>query len=130
MPGEPDLNTSYDAVVIGSGHNGLVAAAYLAKAGRSVLVLERAAGFGGATTSTRIFPDYDALVSRYAYLVSLFPRVIAAELGLDFLTRRRRIASFTPWTDGAGRQRGLLLSNADESRSRESMRAMTGGDAA
>jgi phytoene dehydrogenase-like protein len=130
MPGEPDLKTSYDAVVIGSGHNGLVAAAYLAKAGRSVLVLERAAGFGGATTSKRIFPDYDALVSRYAYLVSLFPRAIADELGLDFQTRRRRIASFTPWTDVAGRQRGLLLSNVDQSRSRDSMRAMTGGDAA
>ena len=124
------LSTSYDAVVIGSGHNGLVAAAYLAKAGRSVLVLEKSADFGGATTSKRVFPDHDALLSRYAYLVSLFPRTITDDLGLDFQTRRRRIASFTPWTDSAGRQRGLLLSNEDEGRSRDSMREMTGSDAA
>ena len=124
------MNTAYDAVVIGSGHNGLVAAAYLAKAGRSVLVLEKSADFGGATTSKRIFQDYDALLSRYSYLVSLFPQVITDELGLDFQTRRRRIASFTPWTDAAGRQRGLLLSNEDAGRSRDSMREMTGSDAA
>jgi len=123
-------NTSYDAVVIGSGHNGLVAAAYLAKAGQSVLVLEKSADFGGATTSKRVFPDHDALLSRYAYLVSLFPQAITADLELDFQTRRRRIASFTPWTDSAGRQRGLLLSNEDQGRSRDSMREMTGSDTA
>ena len=130
MPETPAWKTAYDAVVIGSGHNGLVAAAYLAKAGRSVLVLERTTDFGGATTSKRVFPGHDALLSRYSYLVSLFPPVIAAELELDFQTRRRRIASFTPWTDAVGRQRGLVLSNVDESRSRDSMRELTGGDAA
>jgi len=122
--------TSYDAVVIGSGHNGLVAAAYLAMAGRSVLVLEKAGGFGGATTSQRVFPDYDAMLSRYSYLLALFPERIISELGLDFQTRRRRIASFTPWTDSGGRQRGLVLSNVDEGRSRDSMREMTGSDRA
>lgn len=123
-------DNSYDAVVIGSGHNGLVAAAYLAQAGRSVLVLEKNITFGGATASQRVFPDYDAMLSRYSYLVSLFPERITRELGLDFRTRRRRTASFTPYTDSAGRQQGLLLSNEDESRSRESMRRLTGGDAA
>jgi len=116
--------------MIGSGHNGLVAAAYLAMAGRSVLVLEKNATFGGATASQRVFPDYDALLSRYSYLVSLFPERITRELGLDFQTRRRSTASFTPYTDAAGRAQGLILSNEDESRSRESMRRMTGGDAA
>ena len=125
-----NLSSSYDAVIIGSGHNGLVAAAYLALAGRSVLVLEKNATFGGATASQRVFPDYDALLSRYSYLVSLFPERITRELGLDFQTRRRPTASFTPYTDGAGRAQGLILSNEDESRSRESMRRMTGGDAA
>ncbi len=121
---------NYDAVIIGSGHNGLVAAAYLAMAGRSVLVLEKNRTFGGATASQRVFPDYDALLSRYSYLISLFPDRITRELGLDFQTRRRRTASFTPYTDSAGRAQGLILSNEDESRSRESMRRMTGRDSA
>jgi phytoene dehydrogenase-like protein len=121
---------SFDAIIIGSGHNGLVAAAYLAMAGRSVLVLEKNATFGGATASQRVFPDYDALLSRYAYLISLFPERITRELGLDFQTRRRRTASFTPYADAAGRAQGLVLSNEDESRSRESMCRMTGGDSA
>jgi phytoene dehydrogenase-like protein len=124
------LRAAYDVVVIGSGHNGLVAAAYLAASGKSVLVLEKASSFGGATTSQRVFPDFDALLSRYSYLVALFPRRITEELGLVFDTRRRRIASFTPWKDAGGRQRGLVLSNVDEQRSRESMRAMTGSDTA
>ncbi len=124
------LPTHSDVAVIGSGHNGLVAAAYLAKAGKSVVVLEKEAAFGGATTSHKVFPDYDAMLSRYSYLVALFPRRIIEELGLAFETRRRRIASFTPWTDSGGRQRGLVLSNVDEARSRASMHEMTGSDAA
>ena len=67
------MRTHYDAVIVGGGHNGLVAAAYLAGAGQSVLVLERNDYLGGATTSQRIFPDYEAYVSRYAYLISLLP---------------------------------------------------------
>ncbi len=121
------LQNSYDAVVIGSGHNGLVAAAYLAQAGQSVLVLERNDSLGGATTSKRIFPDYDAQLSRYSYLVSLLPSLIVQELGLQFETRRRRTASFTPYTDATGKPQGLLISNVDEDRSRESMRQLTGG---
>ena len=116
----------YDAVVVGSGHNGLIAAAYLAKAGQSVLVLEKNATFGGATASQRVFPDYDALLSRYSYLVSLLPNEILHDLELTFETKRRTTASFTPWKDDAGKQRGLVLSNVDESRSRDSMFEMTG----
>lgn len=120
------LSSRYDAVVIGSGHNGLVAAAYLARAGKSVLVLERNAEIGGATASQKVFPDYDAWLSRYSYLVSLFPQKIIRDLGLSFETRRRKTASFTPWTDSAGASRGLVLSNVDEDRSRQSMLALTG----
>lgn len=122
------LKTHYDAVIVGSGHNGLIAAAYLARAGMSVLVLERNESLGGATASQRVFPDYDAWLSRYAYLVSLLPPQIIADLGLTFQTRRRRIASFTPYQDSAGVHRGLLMSNVDESASRESMRTLTGSD--
>ena len=64
----------YDAVVVGAGHNGLTAAAYLARAGRSVLVLERLDHVGGATVSAPVFLGVDARVSRYSYLVSLMPR--------------------------------------------------------
>lgn len=122
MPSSP-FKPSYDAVVIGSGHNGLVAAAYLAKAGKRVLVIEKSADFGGATASKKVFPDYDALLSRYSYLVSLFPKRIVDDLGLDFETRRRTTASFTPY---ANNSHGLVLSNVDPNRSRESMRAMAG----
>ncbi|HRE02421.1 MAG TPA: FAD-dependent oxidoreductase, partial [Ilumatobacteraceae bacterium] len=53
------MSERYDAVVVGGGHNGLVAACYLAAAGRSVAVLERTDAVGGAVTSARVFPAYD-----------------------------------------------------------------------
>jgi len=124
------LKTHYDVVIVGSGHNGLVAAAYLAGAGKSVLVLERNDYPGGATTSHRVFPDYDAQLSRYAYLISLLPEQIIRELDLSFETRRRRTASFTPYTDQHGVARGLVLSNVDEQRSRSSMFELTGSEQA
>ncbi len=74
--------TRHDAVIVGGGHNGLVAAAYLARAGRSVLVLERREHTGGAAVSERPWPGVDARLSRYSYLVSLLPRAIARDLGL------------------------------------------------
>lgn len=124
------LKPHYDVVIIGSGHNGLVAAAYLAGAGKSVLVLERNDYLGGATTSHRVFPDYDAQLSRYAYLISLLPNQIIQDLGLSFETRRRRTASFTPYKDSNGVDRGLVLSNVDEQRSRSSMFELTGSEQA
>ncbi|MEP3478264.1 MAG: NAD(P)/FAD-dependent oxidoreductase [Fuerstiella sp.] len=120
------FESKYDVVVVGSGHNGLVAAAYMAKAGKSVLVLEKNQTLGGATASQQVFPDYDALLSRYSYLVSLLPDKIIKDLNLQFETRRRATASFTPWKDTLGRQRGLVLSNVDDSRSRDSLFEMTG----
>lgn len=63
------MTNKYDIVIIGAGHNGLIAATYLAKAGKKVLVLEANAEIGGATTSVRVFPDFDAYLSRYSYLV-------------------------------------------------------------
>ncbi|MFN8805896.1 MAG: FAD-dependent oxidoreductase, partial [Bacteroidota bacterium] len=53
----------FDIVIIGAGHNGLVAATYLAKAGRKVLVLEANSEVGGATASVRVFPNFDARLS-------------------------------------------------------------------
>ena len=123
------FSTRYDAVIAGSGHNGLVAAAYLANAGQSVLVLERNDWIGGATASQRVFPDYDASLSRYAYLVSLLPPLILDELGISFETRRRSVASFTAY-EREGAPRGLVISNVDEARSKASVRELTGGDRA
>lgn len=126
----PPTKTRYDAVVVGSGHNGLVAAAYLARAGKSVLVLERNKTLGGATASKKVFPDYDAYLSAYSYLVSLFPQKVIDDLGLIFQTKQRRTASFTPYADRQGTERGLVLSNVDSERSRDSMRELVGSDEA
>ena len=78
-----------DAIVVGAGHNGLVAATMLARAGRRVLVLERAEHAGGAAVSFAPFAGIDARISRYAYLVSLFPRRLRSDLGIYVELRRR-----------------------------------------
>lgn len=117
------LHPSYDVVIVGGGHNGLVAAAYLARAGRSVLLLERLPGTGGAAVSTRAFTGLDARLSRYSYLVSLLPRKIVDDLGLRFAVRRRRISSYTPYGDG-----GLLVDAESPSATRESFVRLTGSD--
>ncbi|MEU2061152.1 NAD(P)/FAD-dependent oxidoreductase [Streptomyces sp. NPDC013455] len=116
---------AYDAVIVGGGHNGLVAAAYLARAGRSVLVLERLDHTGGAAVSTRPFAGIDARLSRYSYLVSLLPRKIVDDLGLDFRVRTRTISSYTP-VERAGRPTGLLVGGG-ERRTREAFARLTGG---
>ena len=85
-----------DVVIVGGGHNALVAAAYLARAGRRVLVLERRAVVGGAAVSERPFAGVDARLSRYSYLVSLLPARIARDLGVDVELRERRVAACAP----------------------------------
>jgi len=122
------MNSRYDVVILGAGHNGLVAATYLARVGLSVLMLEKNDYIGGATTSQKLFPDYDARLSRYSYLVSLFPEKIIRDLGLTLELHRRATASFTPYVKD-GRHAGLLLSNADEETSRQSIVDLTGSDA-
>ncbi|MCT9075793.1 phytoene desaturase family protein [Streptomyces fulvoviolaceus] len=117
---------TYDAVIVGGGHNGLVAAAYLARAGRSVLVLERLDHTGGAAVSTRPFTGVDARLSRYSYLVSLLPKKIVRDLGLDFRVRTRTVSSYTP-VERDGRPTGLLVGGG-ERRTREAFARLTGGE--
>jgi len=119
------MKAKYDVIILGAGHNGLVAAAYLGRAGLDVLLLEKNDYIGGATTSQKVFPDYDAYLSRYSYLVSLFPPKIINELGLKFELRRRETASFTPYIQD-GQHNGLLCSNESEEQNRRSMLELTG----
>src|SRR3954470_24348349 len=114
----------WDIVVVGGGHNGLVGATYLARAGRSVLVLERKPETGGAAVSFRAFPGVDVRLSRYSYLVSLLPRKIVADLGLTLDVRRRRISSYTPVGSD-----GLLVDTGGSSRTAASFARITGGPA-
>jgi len=100
--------THYDVAIIGGGHNGLVAATYLAKAGKSVVILEANAEVGGATTSVRAFPEYDAMLSRYSYLISLLPDQIVSDLGLDFECISRTVSSYTPYSR-KGKDSGLYV---------------------
>jgi phytoene dehydrogenase-like protein len=92
---------SYDAIIIGGGHNGLVAAAYLARAGRRVLVLERRELVGGACVTEELWPGFK--VSTAAYVNSLFRPEIIRDLDLKrhgFEMLPRSPSSFTPFPDG------------------------------
>ncbi len=97
-----------DAVVVGGGHNGLVAAAYLARAGLRVRVLERLETVGGAAISAQAFDGVDARLSRYSYLVSLLPSRILDDLGARVRLARRKVSSYTPNPADGGRT-GLLI---------------------
>lgn len=105
------MGNIYDVVIVGGGHNGLTAAAYLAQSGRSVLLLEKTDHVGGAAVSAASFDGVDARLSRYSYLVSLLPQRIIDDLGLAIKLVRRRYSSYTP-VPGA-LDKGLLVDNID-----------------
>src|ERR1043165_267812 len=91
----------YDAIIIGGGHNGLVTAAYLARAGRKVLVLERREILGGCAVTEAIWPGYR--VSTGAYLTSLMQERIVRELELErhgYIVDGKDPAFFSAFPDG------------------------------
>ncbi len=96
---------SWDAIVVGGGHNGLTTAAYLAKAGRSVLVLERRERLGGACTLERPFADApEYVVSPCAYVVGLLDEVVIRELELErhgYQVTPADPNSWAPFPDGS-----------------------------
>ena len=109
----------WDAIVVGGGHNGLTAAAYLARASRSVLVLERRERLGGACTLERPFADKGYVVSPCAYVVGLLDELVIRELdlrgrGLRFFVADPNLwvpfddgTSFGQWLDDAHTHRDL-----------------------
>ena len=113
-----------DVVIVGAGHNGLVAACYLAKSGRSVTILESAEHVGGAAISTEVFPGVPARLSKYSYLVSLLPEQIRRDLGVELTTVKRSVSSFTP--DPRQPDRGLVIPVDHEAELRKRITEFTG----
>lgn len=113
---------AYDAVIIGGGHNGLICAGYLAKAGLKVLVLEKLSILGGAAVSEKPFVGVDARLSRYSYLVSLLPQQIIDDLDLEITLAPRRYGSYTPEPGGS---RGLLIDKEDAAITDQSFRSIS-----
>ncbi|MET1022076.1 MAG: NAD(P)/FAD-dependent oxidoreductase [Arthrobacter sp.] len=113
---------AFDAIIVGGGHNGLAAAAYLSRAGRQVLLLEKLAHPGGAAVSAQAFDGVDARLSRYSYLVSLLPQQVIDDLGLRIRLARRRYSSYTPDPHDGGR--ALLIDNGDDAATAASFAAV------
>src|SRR3982075_3108069 len=114
-----------EAVVIGAGHNGLVAACYLARAGVRVTVLERAPVVGGAAVTEEIVPGFS--VSTASYSLSLLRPDIASELGLAGLGLRllpKDPQLFVPFADGGG----SFFVWRDAARTASELRAIHGPD--
>ena len=91
---------SFDAIVIGAGHNGLVCACYLARAGLKVAVIERTDRIGGACVTEELFPGFR--ISTASYSLSLLLPEIVRELGLDLDVRVKDPELFAPFEDGGG----------------------------
>lgn len=120
------IASSVDVAVVGAGHNGLVAACYLAQAGLSVSIFEAADHVGGAAISAEVFPGVPARLSKYSYLVSLLPESIRRDLGMTLETVKRSVSSFTP--DPHTPERALSIPQEDEAALRTRITEFTGSE--
>src|SRR5690242_536846 len=122
MPVRALASQDWDAIVVGGGHNGLAAAAYLARAGRSVLVLERRERLGGACTLERPFDDDRFVVSPCAYVLGLLDQSVIDDLELHRRGLRWWIADPNLWIPFAdGSSLGQFL---DDARTQADLEAM------
>src|SRR6476620_1443864 len=119
------MNSKYDVIIIGAGHNGLVAGPALARAGRKVLVLERREVIGGCTVTEELWPGFK--VSTASYVNSLFRPEIIRDLELKrhgFAMLPRSPSSFTPLPDGR-----YLLMGPDKEMTRREVAKFSARDA-
>jgi phytoene dehydrogenase-like protein len=124
MPVKEMAARPWDVIVVGAGHNGLTCAAYLARAGRRVLVLEARRRVGGACTLEEVWPGYR--ISPCAYLVGLLHPLVIEELGLEGRGLKWVPASagmFVPFDDGTSLQLG-----EDDAQCEEEIRKLAPGD--
>jgi phytoene dehydrogenase-like protein len=122
----PQEGTRYDAIVVGAGHNGLIAAGYLAKAGKKVLVLERRSIIGGATVTEEWFPGYR--LSTCSYVCNLLLPEVIADLELEqhgYDVRPFDPQYFVPFPDGS-----YFMSYLDGRKTREQIAKFSQRDVA
>ena len=122
------MSNTYDAIVVGGGHNGLVSAAYLARSGARTLVLEARGAVGGAATTESPWPDAPHLrVTRLSYVMSLMPPTILADLQLA--RHGYRVHPMGPYYQAFPDGRSITIHDDDPARTREQIAHWSSKDA-
>ena len=122
------MTNEYDALIVGGGHNGLVAAAYLARAGLRTVVLESRSRTGGAATTERPWPELPHVsVTRLSYVMSLMPPTIIADL--DLARHGYRVHPMGPYYQAFPDGRSITIHDDDPARTREQIARWSPKDA-